>query len=385
MRPSYRRLQRCGAIDAAAALPPLAPGGYLSAGWTRRAARIRIANATPRSAVDPGPERRPASNAKRPHRVPHRRRSGPKRRPSAARVKRPMPAWELRRFRRPRPSNRLRARPAAPGLCRTAATLSREPGVLRALPGGSRPAPSAEGFRLCGPGRAGPWGNASWSTPTEAEPAGRRDILIRSGPATLSAAAAAMSCLAALTALAALAATGAQAIAARARPVRRARARRLGLPRGRERIAPAPLVHRLTRGCIDWRGGCIDWRRGCIDLGRRRRHALLHRGQPIDDLLRFAAQLNHGHGIVAAPVVARDGIEIFSAGHIAGGRIAILQLHQRQLPRMLQCGAFKHGAVGHKAFDAEGGQDVGCQQRRQAQSWRCQNAQRNGSAGRLAS
>jgi hypothetical protein len=32
----------------------------------------------------------------------------------------------------------------------------------------------------------------------------------------------------------------------------------------------------------------------------------------------LAPQLDHGHGVVAGPVVARDGVEVFGAGHVAG-------------------------------------------------------------------
>ena len=40
------------------------------------------------------------------------------------------------------------------------------------------------------------------------------------------------------------------------------------------------------------------------------------------------AQLNHGHGVPAAPVVAGDGVKVLSAGQVAGGIGAVEQFNQ---------------------------------------------------------
>jgi len=41
-------------------------------------------------------------------------------------------------------------------------------------------------------------------------------------------------------------------------------------------------------------------------------------------------QFDHRHGVAAAPVVARDSVEVAGAGHVAGGGVAVLQFHQGQ-------------------------------------------------------
>ena len=59
----------------------------------------------------------------------------------------------------------------------------------------------------------------------------------------------------------------------------------------------------------------------------------------------FAPQLNHRHGVVAGPVVARDGVEVFGARHV-GGRIAtVFQFHQGQRASVLGARRIQQSAL----------------------------------------
>ena len=69
-------------------------------------------------------------------------------------------------------------------------------------------------------------------------------------------------------------------------------------------------------------------------------------------------QINHRHGVVAAPVVAGDGVKVFCAGHLDGGIRAVPQFDQGQWAGVLQRGTRQCGALAHKIRHAEGGQDV---------------------------
>lgn len=46
-------------------------------------------------------------------------------------------------------------------------------------------------------------------------------------------------------------------------------------------------------------------------------------------------QFDHRHRVIAAPVVAGDGVEVFRANHIAGGVIAVEEFDQGHWPRVL--------------------------------------------------
>ena len=54
-------------------------------------------------------------------------------------------------------------------------------------------------------------------------------------------------------------------------------------------------------------------------------------------LFHFAPQLDHGHGVVARPVVASDHVEVFRAGDVLRFGVAVLQFDQRQRALVFQC------------------------------------------------
>ncbi len=47
-------------------------------------------------------------------------------------------------------------------------------------------------------------------------------------------------------------------------------------------------------------------------------------------------QINYRHGVVAAPVVAGDGVKVFGACHIAGFVRSFAQFYQQQWAKVLQ-------------------------------------------------
>ena len=80
------------------------------------------------------------------------------------------------------------------------------------------------------------------------------------------------------------------------------------------------------------------------------------------------AELDHRHGVVAAPVVAGHGVEVFSAHHIAARLGTVLQFHQRQLAHMVSCSRGQHHTFIGQGQRVESGQDVGRQQGGQVQA-----------------
>ncbi len=49
------------------------------------------------------------------------------------------------------------------------------------------------------------------------------------------------------------------------------------------------------------------------------------------------AEFDHGHRVVARPVVARDRVEVAGAGDVARRRVAVLQFDQREPDRLAGC------------------------------------------------
>ena len=70
---------------------------------------------------------------------------------------------------------------------------------------------------------------------------------------------------------------------------------------------------------------------------------------PVHHPSHLLSQLNHGHRVVAAPVVACDGVKVLGARHVGGLGAGVLQFDQGQRAGVLQCGAFQHGPFGNEA------------------------------------